>query len=144
MSTQPTGKAEIEPGIVTNDARGLSAFYEAALGFTVDRILELPQGEVHRISRGGALMKFFQPAEPTKVAPERDSWAEFAGWGYAALHVDDALAEFARAEAAGATVLIPVTNHRPGAYFALIADPEGNVWELLQEDHPSNQTEGQG
>ncbi len=126
---------EIEPGIVTNDARALSDFYEAALGFTVDRVLDLPQGEVHRLSRGAALLKFFQPAAPTKPAPARDSWAEFGGWGYAALHVDDVEADFTRAEAAGATVLIPVTNHRPGAYFALFADPEGNVWELLQEDH---------
>ena len=34
---------------------------------------------------------------------------------------------------AGGTVLTATTEHRPGAAFALVADPDGNVWELLQE-----------
>jgi predicted enzyme related to lactoylglutathione lyase len=31
-------------------------------------------------------------------------------------------------------VLTPVTPHRPGAAFALLTDPDGNVLEILQED----------
>ena len=28
---------------------------------------------------------------------------------------------------------VVITNHRPGAWFSLIRDPEGNTWEILQE-----------
>ncbi len=41
--------------------------------------------------------------------------------------------EVERAKAHGGSVITGVTNHRPGACYALATDPEGNVLELLQE-----------
>ena len=38
----------LEAGIVTHDGEHLSRFYERGLGFTLDRILEFPQGTVQR------------------------------------------------------------------------------------------------
>jgi uncharacterized glyoxalase superfamily protein PhnB len=38
-----------------------------------------------------------------------------------------------RAVAHGAEALVDVVAHRPGARYALIRDPQGNVWEILQE-----------
>ncbi|MDE0803814.1 MAG: hypothetical protein OSA99_10855 [Acidimicrobiales bacterium] len=32
-----------------------------------------------------------------------------------------------------ATIVTEPTSHRRGARYALITDPQGNVWELLQE-----------
>lgn len=122
----------LEAGIVTTDGAGLAAFYVEGLGFTIDRFLEFPQGTVRRLSNGAARLKIFEPAEPVAGgAPE--PWNAVAGFRYAALHVDDAAAVVATATREGATVLTEVTRHRPGAAFALIADPEGNVWELLEE-----------
>ena len=53
----------LEAGIVTHDGTSLSRFYERGLGFTLDRILEFPQGTVHRLHNGQAMLKIFQPAE---------------------------------------------------------------------------------
>jgi hypothetical protein len=30
-------------------------------------------------------------------------------------------------------VVTEVVAHRPGARYALLRDPEGNVWEILEE-----------
>jgi predicted enzyme related to lactoylglutathione lyase len=123
----------LEAGIVTADAARLVAFYRDGLGFTVEQSLQFPQGTVHRLRRDQARCKIYQPAGGAEPRAEAAPWHQFSGFCYAALAVDDAAAEVARAVSAGATVLVALTNHRPGAWFALIADPEGNVWELLQE-----------
>ena len=127
----------LEAGIVSADAARLVEFYRDGLGFTVERILEFPQGTVHRLVRDDARLKIHQPVGGAEDRRPAEPWFRFAGLCYAALHVDDAAAEVERAVTAGASALVPVTNHRPGAWFALITDPEGNVWEILQEGPPT-------
>jgi predicted enzyme related to lactoylglutathione lyase len=124
--------SEIEAGIVTDDIGALTRFYGAAFGLVVEAVFSFPQGEVRRLRGGAARLKLFQPATapaPRGVAP----FGGEAGFRYAALLVDDAEAAVAAVQAAGGTVITPVTHHRPGACFALITDPQGNTWELLQE-----------
>ncbi len=128
-----TSATRIEPGIVTGDAAALASFYCNALGFFEDTVLAFPQGHVHRLRRGEALLKLYQPARTGGPDPSPGVWPDRPGWAYAALHVSDAAAEVEAVRAGGGTILTEVTNHRPGAWFALVADPEGNVWELLQE-----------
>jgi catechol 2,3-dioxygenase-like lactoylglutathione lyase family enzyme len=124
----------LEVGIVAVDGLALSAFYVEGLGFEVDRILEFPVGTVRRLSCGKAFLKIYQPAEIPAPNVATESWSARGGINYGALHVADAVETVSAAAKAGATVLAPVTNHRPGAFFALIADPDGNVWEVLQEE----------
>ena len=127
----------LEAGIVSADAAPLAQFYCYGHGFTVERVLQFPQGDVHRLRRDEARLKIHQPVGGVEHRPAADPWFRYNGHCYAALHVDDAAAEVARAATAGASVLVAVTNHRPGAWFGLIADPEGNVWEILQESAPT-------
>ena len=128
-----TPGARIEPGIVTGAAAELAGFYRDALGFSVDAVLTFPQGQVHRLRRSEARLKLYQPARASGAAASAGVWPDRSGWAYAALHVSDLAAEVEAVRSGGGTVLTDATNHRPGAWFALIADPEGNVWELLQE-----------
>lgn len=131
----------LEAGIVSADAVRLAAFYCDGLGFSIERVLEFPQGSVHRLRRDEARLKIHQPIGGAEDRPHVEPWFRFSGHCYAALHVDDAAGEVERAVRAGAALLVPVTNHRPGAWFALIADPEGNVWEVLQEaSAPADET----
>ncbi len=123
----------LEVGIVTGDAVRLVAFYRQGLAFDVDRVLEFPQGTVHRLSREQARLKIYQPSGGAEPRPEVQPWHRYAGVCYAALHTDDATGEVERVIGAGGSVLVPLNSHRPGAWFALIADPEGNVWEILQD-----------
>jgi uncharacterized glyoxalase superfamily protein PhnB len=123
----------LEAGLVTHDAAGLAAFYVDAMGFEVESVRRFPQGDVHRLRRGEARLKLYQPATGAAQAAPKEPWFRDAGFAYAALLVDDAEALVERARAAGATVVVEVVAHRPGARFALVRDPQGNVWEVLQE-----------
>ncbi|MDE0701719.1 MAG: VOC family protein [Acidimicrobiaceae bacterium] len=123
----------LEAGIVTGDIAGLVRFYCEALGFSVERELSFSQGEVYRLVRDAAQLKLFQPNDPREPEPPPAVWHERVGWAYTALHVSDVASEVAQVKAHGGTVLTDVTNHRPGACYALVTDPEGNVLELLQE-----------
>lgn len=123
----------IEAGIVVRDADAASQFYVSAMGLTVERVLEFPQGKVVRMRSGEARLKVFQPAGELADGRPTDRWSASTGFAYAAFHVDDADAAFARLTAAGATVITPVNQHRPDARSAIVADPWGNVWEILEE-----------
>jgi len=124
---------EIAPGIITDDGAGLASFYCRGLRFEITDLFEFPQGDVRRLRRDSVSLKLFQPARATKPSGRGDDWQEQRGHAYVALYVEDAASEVQAAVGAGATLLVPVTEHRPGARFALISDPEGNVWEILQE-----------
>lgn len=123
----------LSAGIVTDAPEELLSFYASGLGFAVESTSEFPQGTVHRIRRDEARCKIYAPAAGAARPERADPWFRDAGFAYAALLVEDVAATATRAEQAGATVLEPPTEHRPGAMYALIADPQGNVWELLQE-----------
>jgi catechol 2,3-dioxygenase-like lactoylglutathione lyase family enzyme len=123
----------LELGLVTDDADRLLAFYTDGFGFELERSLTFPQGVVHRLRRDAACLKLFQPAEGAEARPPSEPWHRFGGITYGALHVDDAEATVAGAVAAGAGVLMALTSHRPGAKAALVTDPDGNVWEVLEE-----------
>jgi predicted enzyme related to lactoylglutathione lyase len=123
----------LEAGIVTDDIDGLTRFYVDGLDFTVLSDMQFSAGQVRRLERGDAAIKLFRPSVATSPRPGGEHWHSFRGFSYAALHVHDADAEVTRASAAGGRLIHPVTAHRPGARFALIADPAGNVWEILEE-----------
>ncbi len=126
----------LEAGIVTDDVERLSTFYREGMGFDVESDTSYPQGRVVRMARGAARIKLYGPAiRPRQPAP-REVWHAEAGFAYASLLVDDADALCATAVAHGARLIEPATAHRPGAMYALLADPQGNVWEVLQETEP--------
>lgn len=124
----------LEAGIVTDDPDSLAAFYASGLGFSQLSDMEFPQGRVVRMRCGDAAIKLYRPSTAPASRLDDASWHAVGGFAYAALRVDDAVATVQRAVAAGAAVMTPVTAHRPGARFALIADPQGNVWEILEEN----------
>lgn len=120
-------------GIVTDDPDALLAFYADAFGFTVESSSEFPQGVVHRLRAGDAHLKLYAPAEGAATPERPEPWFRDRGMAYAALHLTDASTAAHAAREAGGTVVTEPVSHRPGAVYALVRDPEGNVWELLQE-----------
>jgi predicted enzyme related to lactoylglutathione lyase len=123
----------LEVGIVTSDAARLTVFYTDGLGFSVETVRSFPRGSVHRLRRDSARCKLFQPAQALAHRPFFEPWYMCPGTSYGALLVDDAEEEVHRARSAGGVVLEEVASHRPGARYALIGDPDGNVWEILEE-----------
>ena len=122
---------------MSDDPDGLGRFLVDGLGFTADGLRRFPQGEVRRFRRDEARCKVFAPAGGVRARAGEGPWPERAGFAYAALLVDDAAAALARAVAAGATVVVELASHRPGARMAMVQDPQGNVWELLEEQPPT-------
>ncbi len=124
---------ELEVGIVTDDLEAMTAFYIDGLGFSERSTIEFPEGTVRRLRRDRAYLKLYLPSTGALAPPLPDPWHRDRGFAYAALNVDDLEREVPRVAAHGGTVIVPITNHRPGACFSMIADPQGNRWELLQE-----------
>lgn len=126
-------RTSLTAGIVTDDPVELIEFYRSALGFALESTSDFPQGAVHRLRVDDARLKLYAPAGGATTPARPDPWFRDRGFAYAALHVDDAAAAVESARSAGASVLTEPVEHRPGAVHAMIEDPQGNVWELLQE-----------
>jgi catechol 2,3-dioxygenase-like lactoylglutathione lyase family enzyme len=127
----------LEAGLVARDPQTLCSFYTRALGFELIERLEADVGSVCKLRRGAARLKIFTPRGAVDPVALIEPWFKPGGWRYAALALeqrDDVDALAAATEAARGRVLIAPRNHRPGARMALIADPEGNAWELLAEE----------
>lgn len=126
------GRAAVEIGIVSTDAASLEPFYVQGLGFEVEATFTFERGSLRRLKRDDARCKIFEPVAP----PSHQGGGPIgsrAGIAYAALHVADLEPEVAAVLAAGGSLIEGPVAHRPGARYALIADPDGNVWELLEE-----------
>jgi len=126
----------LEAGLVGRDEQTLFAFYTEVLGFALVERLVFDVGVVCKLRRGDARLKIFFPRAALDPAVRAEPWFRPGGWRYAALGLErladvDALA--AAVAASHGQVLTAPTDHREGARMALIADPEGNAWELLAE-----------
>ena len=126
----------LEAGIVGRDEGTLCSFYTIVMGFVLVDRLEFEVGVVCKLQRDAARLKLFFPNETVDPAEHAEPWFRPGGWRYAALDLEqladvDVLAT--AVVAANGRVLLAPTNHRAGARMAMIADPEGNVWELLAE-----------
>lgn len=70
-----------------------------------------------------------KPANPAEAALR-------AGYGHVAFDVTDLDSAFDRAVARGARpVMPPCSSPEPGVRMAFVADPEGNLIELLHREH---------
>jgi uncharacterized glyoxalase superfamily protein PhnB len=126
----------LEAGLVGRDESALCGFYTRVLGFALEARLEFPVGTVCKLRRGAARLKIFFPRDAIDPSAASEPWYRPGGWRYAALLVErladvDALAS--AAAAAHGRVLMAPTDHRAHARMAMVADPEGNVWELLAD-----------
>lgn len=129
----------LEAGLVGRDEQALCDFYTGVMGFVLVDRREFDVGTVCKLRRDEARLKIFVPRDAVdRVAAvaTTEPWFAPGGWRYAALELErlgdvDALA--AAAESARGSVLLAPVNHRDGARTAMIADPEGNAWELLAE-----------
>ncbi|HSW11398.1 MAG TPA: VOC family protein [Solimonas sp.] len=129
ISPVPDAAHRLTPHLVMRDAARAIAFYVEVFGAREEFRLTEPSGKVgHAELRlgGGCLML-------------ADEYPDFGALGPAAvggtpvslhLYVEDVDAVVARAEAAGATLLRPVTDEFYGDRTAMLLDPYGHRWQL--------------
>jgi glyoxylase I family protein len=125
-------------GLGVADLAAAQAFYGAAFGFEPEFPFELPvdgiRGIMLRLPTGGRLELFERPGAAPGPAYETPIAAlATRGYGHFAVTAADIELLYARALAAGATGKVPPRpSPEPGVRFAFVADPEGNLVELVE------------
>jgi glyoxylase I family protein len=125
------------------DLAAQEAWYGAALGLTeVEERIEMPDAGVRTavLADGGGLrVEFVQRPGSQPVAPA-DAFAATAAqtFTHLALQVPDLDAEFVRltGECGAAAVSAPAAGATEGMRYAYVADPEGNLLELIETGGP--------
>ena len=125
-------KAAIDLGIITNNLEPMLAFYGDLLELEVEAVIDMPGGGVmHRFKAGDSIIKVIEtdPKPEMNAAPGGIRGA--TGYRYWTLHVMDLAGAMDKLEAAGVKIVVPSKTIRPGVTIAIVADPDGNWVELL-------------
>jgi catechol 2,3-dioxygenase-like lactoylglutathione lyase family enzyme len=123
-------------GLSVADLESAAAFWGRAFGFSVEFRFSLPGGIRGAMLRGdgGRIELFARPGSVEGLRAENPlSALATRGYGHVALTAPDIEMPFARAVEAGATPKVsPRPSPEPGIRFAFLADPEGNLIELVE------------
>jgi uncharacterized glyoxalase superfamily protein PhnB len=114
----------IYPTLRYRDPRAAVEFLTSAFGLTIAHLSDNPDGTVGHVELSwgdGVVMLGTKAAEPGPWDTERCVLY---------LVVDDPDAHHDRAVAAGATVIMELTDQPYGSREYAAADPEGNVWSF--------------
>jgi catechol 2,3-dioxygenase-like lactoylglutathione lyase family enzyme len=121
--------------VASLDAAG--RFYSEAFQFAHEFAFDLPRGIRGLMMRhpSGARVELFQrpDSEPGLRAANPIEALATRGYGHLALAASEIDSVFRRALAAGARAVVePGPSPEPGVRFAFLADPEGNLVELVE------------
>jgi lactoylglutathione lyase len=124
-------------GLSVADLDRAVGFYGRAFGFESEFAFDLPheiRGMMLRLPSGGRLELFERPGSVVGLRADSplDALAT-RGYGHVALDTADIDGTYALALGAGATERVaPGPSPEPGVRFAFLADPEGNLVELVE------------
>jgi uncharacterized glyoxalase superfamily protein PhnB len=129
VTTKAEPQPQIWPTVRARDARALIHFLVNAFGF--EEVVVYADGDtVHHAELawplGGGIMLGTAPAEPKADDP----WPLRPGSLGCYVVCDEPDALFARAMAAGATVVLELHDTDYGSRDFIVSDPEGNRWSF--------------
>jgi len=126
VSYRPEGYPNLTPYLIVKDGAAAIEFYKAAFGATVREQIATPEGRVMHA-------EMLIGDSPVMLGENQDVTAQ-ATPAYAPVsiyaYVEDADAVFAKAVAAGAQELAPVTQKFYGNREGGVTDPFGITWWL--------------
>jgi PhnB protein len=134
MSSQvkrvPEGFHTITPGLVVKEAQKAIEFYKEAFGAEIISVKTAPGGTkvVHSEIKIGDSRIFVNDE-----FPEMGSRGPQTIGGTPVslnLYVEDADSMFEKAVAAGATVIMPLTDQFWGDRWGMVTDPFGHIWSI--------------
>jgi catechol 2,3-dioxygenase-like lactoylglutathione lyase family enzyme len=125
-------KQSIDLGIVTTNGDAMLAFYRDVLGLRYVEPMPMPGGvTMHRMLCGDSLVKLL--VAPKVAAPAAPGGIPGAnGYRYWTITVSNLKEMVEACGKAGAKVIIADKEVRPGVRIAMVADPDGNWVEFLQ------------
>jgi len=122
----------VDVGLVSaSDA--LADFYERALRLERLEPRVFPFATIHRLACGPVTVKVMVPDEAPAASPPAAPFWTRDGFRYLTLWVDDLDGLAAAWSSAGGTVSMAPTEIRPGVRSALLADPDANVLEAMED-----------
>ena len=126
-------KDAIDIGIVTNNLDAMMSFYRDTLGLEFEATIDMPGGGVmNRFKVGDSIIKLIEtdpkPAEAAAPGGIRGA----TGYRYWTITVGNLEACVEKAASDGARIVVAAKVVRPGVTIAIIADPDGNWVELLE------------
>ena len=130
--SQGIQKPAIDIGIITNNLEAMLEFYRDTLGLELEAVIDMPGGGVmNRFKVGDSIVKVIETEPKPEATAPPGGIRGATGYRYWTLHVNDLPAAVAAVEAAGNKVVVPEKTIRPGVTIAIVADPDGNWVELL-------------
>jgi len=118
-------------GIVTADIDAALHFYRDLLGFVPLMVLPVASGDLHLLIAGEVLVKLADvpeaPPSPKGDIPDATGFRYLTFW---VTNLQELLAELV---AAGVPVVRPPFEVVAGTTALLVADPDGNVVEFLEQ-----------
>jgi catechol 2,3-dioxygenase-like lactoylglutathione lyase family enzyme len=124
-------------GLRVEDAEAAKRWLTTMLGFRVEREFQFAGHDFVFLSAGGARSPVIEliggPLEDERLPPENISDVlKLAGWNHLCLQVGNVEECIADLRRRGVRILIDVFDGAAGLKIAFIADPWGNVYELLE------------
>jgi uncharacterized glyoxalase superfamily protein PhnB len=136
-SAQPTGSALI-PSLRYQDARAAIAWLERAFGFVRHAVYDGPNGTVAHaeLTLSTGMVMLGSASNPNPYPQFTATPSEIGGRVTSALYliVPDCEPVYARAQAAGAEVVLPLRTMDYGGKAFTVRDPEGYLWSLGEYD----------
>ena len=136
----PEGYHTLTAYLAVEDADRAIEFYKDAFGAEEVVRMPGPTGNVAHaeLQIGDSKVMLSDPFPQSDVRPPAERGGPTAS---VFMYVDDADAVFERAQAAGATVAMPLENMFWGDRFGSLADPFGHVWSVAThiEDVPEEE-----
>jgi catechol 2,3-dioxygenase-like lactoylglutathione lyase family enzyme len=126
-------KDSIDLGIVVSDEKAALKFYRDGLGLEEVGEVALPGGKMYRLKCGTAVIKLLKLDVVPQSRPAAGGPMAALGLRYFTISVPDIHALMAQLDAKGLKPLMKVTEFRPGITIAMMADPDGNTVEFLQD-----------
>ena len=117
----PDGFHTVSPNIIVDDAEPAISFLKRAFGAT----------EHYRLTMSNGKIAHCELALGDSIVNVGESMEGFPAHGLVAqIYVEDSDALFDRAVAAGASVVMPMTDMFFGSREGRVSDPFGNVWTI--------------
>lgn len=126
-------KQSIDLGLVAKDPDAMAAFYGEVLGFEERPLMKMGGGRIRPFACGDTVIKIVDMKNKPEAAAAPGGLSGGTGIRYFTMWVSNLAEIVAKAEAAQATIAVPIAEVAAGLSLAIIEDPDGNWVEFVQQ-----------
>lgn len=130
-NTAPAAPVLVEFGVVSRDTR-LRDFLVEVFQLDEQPRIDLPIGQLYRLTGYGSVLKVFVPREEPVRQQRSAGFLGVDGFRFLTIRVDDLDIVVKQALKHGGSVAQEPHEPVPGVRIAMIQDPDGNTYEISQ------------